>query len=81
MKLLRIGLSLLLLLSPIACASVQEITPNVISNTKYGMEFREVQKTLDAQGDLVLKWAKDGKHYFINRYYLGKRENYIIYYG
>ncbi len=78
MKLLRIALSLLLLLSPIACASVQEITPKVMRKTKYGMEFSEVQKTLDAQGYLVLKWVKGGKHYFVNRYYLGKEH--IVYY-
>jgi hypothetical protein len=71
MKLLQIALSLLLVLSPIACASVHKTTPDAISNIKYGMEFSEVQKTLGSEGDLVLRWAEKGKHYFVIRYSFG----------
>ncbi len=68
MKLLQIALSLLLVLSPIACASVQETTQDAVSNTNYGMEFHEVQKALDAQGDVVLRWVERGSNYFVVRY-------------
>jgi hypothetical protein len=72
MKLLQIALSLLLVLSLIACASTHKVTPDAISKIKYGMEFSEVQKALGSQGDLVLRWVKGGENYFVNRYYVKK---------
>jgi hypothetical protein len=72
MKLLQIALSLLLVLSPIACASLQTTTQDAVSNTNYGVEFHEAQKALDAQGDAVLRWAERGSNYFVVRYSVKK---------
>ncbi len=57
---------------------MHKTTPDAISNIKYGMEFSEVQKTLDAQGELILRWVKGGKSYFVNRYYANKTYIYYI---
>ena len=80
MKLLQIVLSLLLVLTPIACASVHKTSPNKIGNIKYDMEFSEVQKTLGSEGDLVLRWEEKGKNYFVIRYSFGNpRRGYSIF--
>ncbi len=68
MKLLQIALSVLLVLSPISCITAPKIAPDAVNSIKYGMEFSEVQKTLDTEGYIHLKWVEKGKIYFVIRY-------------
>ncbi len=79
MNLLQIALSLLLVLTPIACAYTHhKITPDEVSNIKYGMEISEVQKVLGSQGNIRLKWAEKGESYFVIRYNMGLNHKYYL---